>query len=305
MTRCLDPTWPLNGLYRAYFILGTTLALQTVPISTIKGGKMRRLCVFLVLWGCGEGDLHAPVEGTEVSGLETVEEKSRLCESARINCEQMCFREYGRTWGNWSPTYNACMDVCAEQYEVCTHRPHPIEARTGFARKRTYSWDQPSSDGINGYYGYCGPTAAANLLMNTCGIRVSPRQISETAFSWTPGTTPHNLVAALNEIEGCGRWAVCHPSPHDGDVLGTLEKLMPVATLMDWDGALDLHWITVVDVRRTAGSCHLVYNHWGRQQRMECNEFLTRWSLVETTLGSTSVATRALEPFTFVCRTGP
>jgi len=253
--------------------------------------------------GCAEAEWTDMEPVLEQRASEAIELKSKRCEQDRIHCEQMCFREYGQTWGTWSITYNACMDQCLEIYEVCTHRPNPIAAHASYARDSSYSWDQPTSDGINGYYGYCGPTAGANLLTNTCGARISPRRISETAFSWTPGTTPKKLVSALNAIEGCGQWAVCHPSPRDADVLGTLERLLPVATLLEWEGALDIHWVTVVDLRRTGSQCNVVYNHWGIQDRMTCNDFISRWSLVDATLGATTVATRALKPFTFVCQT--
>ena len=196
----------------------------------------------------------------------------------------MCFQEYGQTWGTLSPLYNACMDECHDQFERCTQRPNPVRPKPGYARQFTYSWDQPSSDGVNGYYGYCGPTAASNLLANACGVMLPPRSLAEACFGIGPGTTPSALVGALNDIEGCGHWVIDHANASENDPLETLHRRRPVAVLLDWQGALDLHWITLVDVVRTGGSCHVVYNHWGRQDRMDCNEFVERWSLTTSTL---------------------
>ncbi len=93
---------------------------------------MRRSWLIMLLVGCAEvEESEAPTETQAEVTTEDVEEKSRRCRSARIQCEQMCFYEYGQTWGTWSLTYNACMDECLEQYERCTHRPHRIAPREG------------------------------------------------------------------------------------------------------------------------------------------------------------------------------
>ena len=97
----------------------------------------------------------------------------------------------------------------------CRQRPHQIEPRQGYTDERTYSWKQPQSEGPNGYYGYCGPTAASNILANLCGIMVSPQELAEACFGLEPGTTPQALADALNEIDGCGKWRVCHPGHRD------------------------------------------------------------------------------------------
>jgi len=261
--------------------------------------------LFLALMVVGCADLD-PLDSldTEHNLTNGIEEKSSLCTRRRIACEQECFETYGQTWGTLSPLYNACMDECHQGFMKCTERqrPHRVEPRPGHARTRTYSWDQPDSEGPGGYYGYCGPTAASNLLANMCGYLVPPSRLAECCFGLGPGTNPRALVETLNGLHDCGRWAVCHSDVLDGDPLDTLFEQLPAAALLDWDGALELHWVTVVDVHRTGGSCQVVYNHWGRQDRMGCNEFIERWSLTPTSLGGASIAARILTPFTYVCQ---
>ena len=178
------------------------------------------LSAFLLAMGCAEFE-EVETRATASSMTVELEEKSHACVAARISCEQMCFQEYGQTWGTLSPLYNACMDECHDQFERCTQRANPVRPKPGYARQFTYSWDQPSSDGVNGYYGYCGPTAASNLLANACGIMLPPRSLAEACFGIGPGTTPGALVGALNDIEGCGHWVVDHANASENDPLET------------------------------------------------------------------------------------
>ena len=242
------------------------------------------LWALFLLLGCGP--MEEPLTEAEFSPTENsddyasfVEKRLGLCEQQKSRCEQGCFKEYGQFWGTLSPLYNACMDECRVMYEDCSHRPNRVRATQGYAGRATYSWDQPSSEGINGYYGYCGPTAVSNLVMNVCGLNVSPRAVSDMCFSWTPGTTPGNMVRALNELGECGQWALCESASNSADPLSRLETQLPVAALLDWEGALVLHWITVVEISRSGGHCDVIFNHWGGQARMDCNEFIERWSL--------------------------
>ena len=48
--------------------------------------------------------------------------------------------------------------------------------------------------------------------------------------------------------------------------------------------------------------CEVIYNHWGGQASMECNEFLERWALTESSLGQATLASRLAKPFTYVCQ---
>jgi len=262
---------------------------------------MKRTLILMLTVGCSAGEWVEP-EPLEDEAPTSVEEKSTRCLSSRIRCEQSCFERFGQTWGTLSRRYNGCLDTCLEAFEWCSHKAHRIRATEGFAHQTTYSWDQPTSDGVNGYYGYCGPTAASNLMANVCGVLVAPRAVSDMCFSWTPGTTPGNLVYTLNTLGYCGRWAACHPRPDDADPLSTLAKQLPVAALVDWDGSGTLHWITLVHINRTRGPCRVVFNHWGKQTRMGCNDFIERWSLMESNVGWSSVASRVLKPFTYVCQ---
>ena len=164
----------------------------------------------------------------------------------------------------------------------------------------TYSWEQPPSKGVGGYYGYCGPTAAANLVTNECGHRITPITFAAVSFGWGPGTSPRSLVRTLNQMGRCGYWSLCGHDEGDFDVFRSLENNLPAATLMDWS-IKGMHWVTVVAIHREP-RCEVVFNHWGRQEVLDCDTFIERWSSRSTSLGSTAVASRVVQPFTYVCR---
>ena len=81
------------------------------------------------------------------------------------------------------------------------------------------------SEGIGGYYGYCGPTAAANLVTNVRGHRITPRRFASEAFGLGPGTPPSSLSKVLNELACCGEWSVCQHDPTEVDFFQELQKI--------------------------------------------------------------------------------
>ena len=263
--------------------------------------------LFFGIQSCGFADheLEPPDTGsidTLVDGKADSNRRIR-CEQRRASCEQTCFREFGQTWGTLSLTYQVCMRECYEFYEDCQQRSVTIPADPEKCEIETVSWDQPESDGVCGYWGYCGPTAASNIVSMVCGQNICPRDLAKSCFSWNPGTTPGKLAGALSDVHGCGTWEVCHGDIEATDLLSDLEDELPVPVLLDWEGNTVMHWVTVVQIQRQRGQCHAIFNHWGRQDEMPCDEFLKRWSLTATLGGAATIATRTLSPFTYVCQT--
>ncbi len=256
------------------------------------------LLIAALFLGCADAPPTAGEPSAEpVPADDGLVEKRSRCALDRIRCERTCFTGYGSFWGTLSPLYNACMDECLELYERCSHGAH-AQPPGPAGDEPTVSWDQPTSDGVGGYYGYCGPTAAANVAAMLCGADIAPRELASECFSWNPGTTPEHLAATLNGLEDCGAWGVCVARAG----LEELHAAAPAPTLLDWGGG-SLHWVTVVGVS-FAAPCQVWFNHWGRQDRLACADFIERWSLTHTTLGEASVASRLLAPLTYVCPLG-
>ena len=226
------------------------------------------------------------------------DENNSLCVLNHIKCEQRCFYDYGQTFGTLSPFYNSCMSKCEATLDRCLHNVNIVPSKR--TDEATYSWEQPPSEGVGGYYGYCGPTAAANLVTNICGHRITPMRFADESFGVGPGTSPNALSHALNEIGCCGEWSVCKHNVLKVDVFQELQKNLPAAVMLNWS-ARSMHWITVMQVNYTP-RCQVIYNHWGGQATMECNEFLERWALTESSLGQTALVSRAVQPFTYVCQ---
>jgi hypothetical protein len=260
---------------------------------------MRKIVLGLLLFGCGDF-IEMPDDARSPELL--IAEKSRACEASRVRCEQTCFYDHGQFLGTFSIRYNRCMAVCEEEFEHCLLRPRRIPGSNDGLMGPTYSWDQPPSDGIGGYYGYCGPTAVSNLIANVCGDFVNPYESGDRCFSLGPGASPSDMVDALNEFGDCGRFALCEQPSGETDRMAALEASLPAAVLLDWDSLFTLHWVTVVHVDWGGGGCDVVFNHWGRQETMACSEFVERWSLTRTNTGAAAILTRVLDPFTYICR---
>jgi len=140
------------------------------------------------------------------------------------------------------------------------------------------SWDQPDSEGILGQNGYCGATAAANLL-HFYGKEVSPRQaIDAGCWSWV-GTTATDLARYFKKSFpelGCYRGRM----PWDADALQNLRNALaigkPVAVQF-MTGALNAHWVTVVGVHGEGEHPELVVMTWGHFAKVKWDDFKDAW----------------------------
>ncbi|MEE2786822.1 MAG: hypothetical protein VX589_05750 [Myxococcota bacterium] len=224
--------------------------------------------------------------------------RDQVCQDRHAECESVCRSTYRNVIERLFPFLNACTRQCREDEQTCIQRAniiHGTEAAHG-----SISWGEPDAEGIGGYFGFCGPTAAANLVANMCGQTVSPRTFASQSFSWGPGTTPQRLANALNSLGQCGTWAQCQTTADGRDPLAQMAERLPVGVLVTWS-ARSLHWVTVVEVTQ-GPACTIRFNHQGRQDRLSCDAFLELWSLGETLAGRVAVATGILKPFTFVCQ---
>ena len=226
------------------------------------------------------------------------EENNSRCVQDEIKCEQRCFYDHGQTFGELSPFYNSCMSKCERTLNRCLQEVNIMPPN--LTDEITYSWEQPPSKGIGGYYGYCGPTAAANLVTNVCGHRITPMTFADESFGLGPGASPNKLSHALNELGCCGEWSVCQHDPEEVDVFEALQQSLPAAVMLNWSSR-SMHWVTVMKVEYSP-ICRVIYNHWGDQATMGCNEFIERWAMSESSLGRTSLISRLVSPFTYICQ---
>ncbi|MCA9652814.1 MAG: hypothetical protein KC501_23045 [Myxococcales bacterium] len=133
----------------------------------------------------------------------------------------------------------------------------------------SYSWEQPDSNGTNGWEGFCGQTAIANLLTTIQGgVQVSPQDVSRAADDWTPGSRPSTLMRAIQ---------VLAPDPSRFEVsddhdLSSASPTAPIVCLLEWGGG-DYHYVSVVGTRNGM----VIFNHWGIQDQLPADEFDRRW----------------------------
>jgi hypothetical protein len=214
-----------------------------------------------------------------------------ICFSNRIACEDACWDMYGGGWlpGIWDPQFVACVYECGLIYAECTQIGYTMP-------DGTISHEQPTPDVMSPWFGYCGPTACANLTSMNCGYDVPPMEFDEECFGLNPGTLPNDLCDALESWPENGDWEVCS----ENSSLDDLAANLPAAALLDWDGQGGLHWVTVVDINQ-GPPCTVTFNHWGRQQVMNCSDFTNRWSLNCSCVAQVCVGDRILNPYTYVC----
>jgi hypothetical protein len=137
------------------------------------------------------------------------------------------------------------------------------------------SWDQPDSTGVLGQNGYCGATAAANLL-RWYGREVSPADAIENGCWSYVGTRPETIGAYFANHQpdlGCRYEKL----PETADALGYLRTTLAAGkpVIVEFmTGALNAHWVTVVGVYGKGADPKLVVMSWGHY-------YMTQWSLFE------------------------
>ncbi|MCA9711030.1 MAG: hypothetical protein KDK70_34630 [Myxococcales bacterium] len=131
------------------------------------------------------------------------------------------------------------------------------------------SWTQPDSNGFNGWEGFCGQTAVANLLTTYEAGQTSPHEVSRAADDWTPGSKPETLMRAINKLAADGSQ---YELSHSTD-LSSATPQNPIVTLLAWDGGGTYHYVSVIGV--SGGT--VTFNHWGMQDSLSEDEFKKRW----------------------------
>lgn len=127
------------------------------------------------------------------------------------------------------------------------------------------SWDQPPSEGSFGQYGYCGATAAANLL-RWYDREVSPRQAIDDGCWSSVGTRPATLAAYFRKHHpelGCELTQV----PGGADALSLLKydlMLGRPTILLFMTGGLNAHWVTAIGVDAKGPNPNVLVESWGK-----------------------------------------
>lgn len=189
-----------------------------------------------------------------------------------------------------------------------------VTAQAWRCKDGTITYDQPDSTGINGYNGFCGETAASNVLHMHCGLMASPTKYCNAYTSdLTPGTRPGSLRDGLNTMFDenkplCpkGKWEVYSSSDTPEEYIeyirgGLIAKStftrkrddkskiqrfpFPIMIEVPPKGSKGLHWVTVVDVTgykpgkklTEQNKCEVMINHWGDQYKVPCSR-LANWA---------------------------
>ena len=198
---------------------------------------------------------------------------------------------------------------CSEKIDMKT-----VSAQAWRCKDGSITYDQPSSTGIKGYNGFCGETAASNILHMHCGLMASPVNYCNGFTSdITPGTRPGSLKKGLNSMFAknkplCpeGKWEVYSSSDSAEDyikyILGGLKQKsnftrirddkskvkkfpFPIMIEVPPSGSKGLHWVTVLDVTGFEDgkelweqvACEVMINHWGSQYKVPCSR-LASWA---------------------------
>ena len=141
----------------------------------------------------------------------------------------------------------------------------------------SYSWTQPDSNGLNGWEGFCGQTAVANLLTtHRRGVQTSPHDVSKAADDWTPGSSPGTLMRAIGKLAPN---VADYELVHDGD-LSAASPTNPIVCLLQWQGT-SFHYVSVIG---SAGD-RVTINHWGTQEVLMRVDFDKRWEFREGGFG--------------------
>ena len=198
---------------------------------------------------------------------------------------------------------------------ACPKTEERVNAEFHRCKDGTVTYEQPDSTGINGYNGFCGETAASNVLYMQCRVFSNPETYSNKyTRDPGPGTLPSSLRRGLNDMfdkwDGCpkGKWekysGASSPEEYFSYLIGGLEEEhgnimrtrsdgsrvrrtpFPIMIEVPPKGGKGLHWITLVDVEGWEGknkqiedqeNCNAVVNHWGDQYKVPCHR-LASWA---------------------------
>jgi hypothetical protein len=141
-----------------------------------------------------------------------------------------------------------------------------------------FAWGQPASEGYFGQYGYCGATAAANLL------RWYDREVSpESAIAdgcWSAiGTFPSDMSAYLRKHHAsldCYYQAMWLTS----DALAGLRDALAVGRpviIMYMTDALNAHWVTVTGVHGTNDDPDIIVMSYGAYWKLRWSALKSAW----------------------------
>jgi hypothetical protein len=140
------------------------------------------------------------------------------------------------------------------------------------------SWAQPDSEGILGQNGYCGATAASNLL-GWYNLRVSPREAIDGGCWSYIGTTASRLATYLRTTHpqlGCARGTLGFDDDALGALRGAIGSGHPVIVQF-MTGSLNAHWVTVVGIRGAGSNPQLVVMTWGKFMTVRWADFQDSW----------------------------
>lgn len=173
-------------------------------------------------------------------------------------------------------------------------------------KDQSVSFVQPDSEGWNGWQGKCGQTAAVNSLYQMCRIAKSPKDYMDRYLSdLTPGVRPRTLRKGLNKVmsyhDPCPSllWSIDRFRRAQSFTDYIIENLTPlyshpqinrikrdnqeylrqpvIALIQNPGSGKYLHWVTIIDYKKSESSCDLFINHWDDQYKVPCN-VLEDWS---------------------------
>lgn len=142
--------------------------------------------------------------------------------------------------------------------------PVPVMERIAAPDGMPSSWEQPDSEGTFDQYGYCGATAAANLL-TWYGKSTTPREAIDNGCWSYVGTRPPTLAAYLKKAQpelDCYYQTMKWNADSLGNLRNALAAGRPVI-IEFMTGKLNAHWVTVVGVEGTEEDPYLTVMSWG------------------------------------------
>jgi hypothetical protein len=139
---------------------------------------------------------------------------------------------------------------------------------------------QPESEGVFGLenFGYCGATAASNLL-RWYGKEVTPRKaIDDGCWSWI-GTRPKQLAYYLQSKHpelGCSLGKMTWNADALAGVRNGLRGGRPIVIVF-MTGALNAHWVTIVGVEGTGPDPKIIVASWGKYYWVQWSKLQPAW----------------------------